>query len=208
MPDYTPPAEYRGAPQRFVLPAGSTMWRVHRQQRAATEFVKSKGKPPGGRFDDEPCQVWYGALDSGTAVAEVVLQSGATLVRRKAIAGLRASVVVTATDLAVVDLRTGPALAAAAQDGWLVTAEGREFPMTRRWGGWIRTHAPWAQGFVWATRGSDRHASVVLFGDRCDSTVLTPEPRYEVNLDDDFGTRWLNGQLVDYGAKVMPPNRK
>jgi hypothetical protein len=207
MPDYVPPADYRGEPRRCVLPAGSAVWRVHSQKRAATEFASAR-RSPGGRFHDDSLRVWCGALEPAPAVADVLLASGATLVRRVAIAGLRASVVVTAEDLAVVDLRTGPDLAAAAQDRWLVAAEGHEFPMTRRWGGWIRSNAPWAHGFVWATLGSAGRSSVVLFGDRCDSTVLAPEPRYEVDLDGESGIHWLNGQLVEYGAQVTVSRKK
>lgn len=218
MPDYTPPRDYKGTPTRFVLPAGHRVWLIHSQKRDAGEFTTSRTDrgTPGGRFDGtygDPYDVRYAALDSGAAVADVLLcwtgvRDGARAVRRVTVAGMRASAVSTVADLALVDLCTGPALAAVAQDGWLITADCADFPLTRRWGSWIRSKAAWAQGFVWATGGSAEHRSLVLFGDRCNSDVLDRTPHFTVDLDDELGAVWLNSQLLDFDAHIDPPRKK
>jgi hypothetical protein len=206
VPVYPPPVDYRGTPTRFVLPAGHRVWRIH--GRDAGVFTTPRA---GGRFDGA-YGVCYAALDPGAAVADALLGwagfgDGARVVRRVAVAGLRACAVATVTDLALVDLCSGPALAAVAQDGWLVTADGADFPLTRRWGSWIRSKAEWAQGFVWATGGSADHRSVVLFADRCEGDVLDGTPHFTVNLEDEFGAVWLNSQLLDFDAYIEPPRK-
>jgi len=217
VPDYTPPPDYQGTPLRHVLPAGERLWLVHGQKRDATEFTvpRTDVHTPGGRFDGtyaDPYGVCYAALDPSAALADVVFRSaGATrerVVRRAAVARMRASVVVTVEDLPLVDLCNGPALAAVAQDGWLVTADCGDYPLTRRWGSWIRSKALWARGFIWATGGSADHRSVVLFGDRCDSGVFLKDPYFALDLDDEIGTVWLNSQLVHVGAQIEPPRKR
>jgi len=209
VPDYPPPPEYRDTPVRYVLPAGRRLWLVHGQSSAAGEFTKP-GATPGGRFDGtygDPYDVLYAALDPGAVLVDTLLSSvgdGPRMVRRVSMAGMRASAVTTAVDLAMVDLCSGPALAAVAQDGWLVAADRADNPLTRRWGSWIRSKAHWAHGFVWATGGSADHRSVVMFGDRCDSDVLKT-PHFTVNLDDEFGAVWLVSQLMDLDAHIDPP---
>jgi hypothetical protein len=217
VPDYTPPTDYQGTPLRFVLPAESRLWLVHAQKRDATEFLvpSTDARAPGGRFDGtyaDPYPVCYAALDPAAALADVVLRStgatGARVVRRTSVARMRASVVATVEDLPLVDLRTGPALAAVAQDGWLVTADCGDYPLTRRWGSWIRSKAPWALGFVWATGGSAAHCSVVLFGDRCEARVFARDPYFTIDLDDEVGAVWLNSQLVSFGAQLEAPRKR
>ena len=210
MPDYPPPPEYRGSPVRFVLPAGHRLWVIHGRNTTPGTFAKA-GAVPGGRFDGtygDPYDALHAALDAGAVLVDTLLPAvgdGPRMVRRASVEGMRASVITTTVDLAMVDLCSGPALAAVAQDGWLVTADRADYPLTRRWGSWIRSQAPWACGFVWATGGRAGHRSAVIFGDRCDKEALDEAPRFTVNLDDELGAVWLNSQLLDFDAHVDPP---
>lgn len=214
MPDYDPPAHYVGRPNRYLLPAGTILWRLHRRDRAATEFTRHGSGARGGRFDGSPSDPYssYNAgLDAAATLAEVLLRSiplpvnGFRTLRRVSVAGQRASAVATAIELSLVSLLTTPDLTAAAQDHWLIYEEDCDDPRVRRWASWIRAKASWAEGFIWPARRDAAHALVVLFGDRCNADVLEPKALYDIDLDTEEGAAFLNGILVRYRVRVAPP---
>ncbi|HKS48314.1 MAG TPA: RES family NAD+ phosphorylase [Amycolatopsis sp.] len=212
MPDYDPPADYDGTPRRYLLPAGSTLWHIHPKNRKATDFTPYRqGRRSGaGRFDG-PYPAYNAGLDAATTLAELLLGSiplpakGFRTLRRASVAGRRVSAVATAAELSLVSLCDAVDLAAVAQDVWLIHAEDCHDPRVRRWAEWLRAQAPWAAGFIWPPRRDVSQRAVVLFGDRCDSGALDPEPLFGVDLDDEYGAVWLNGILVRYRVRIMPP---
>jgi hypothetical protein len=216
VPDYDPPTRYTGTPHRFLLPAETILWRLHSRKIAATAFTPFS-PTSGGRFDaplDDP----YGKHDTGTdaaaMLADILLRSvpphstSFRTIRRAAVIGQRASAITTATELHLVNLLDGPALAAVAQSRWLVAVEWTEFPRVQRWAGWIRTQAPWAHGFIWPATRNEHEQLIIMFADRCDSSAFEPDPLFEVDLDDDYGAVWLNGVMVRYRARINPPRKR
>jgi hypothetical protein len=215
MPPVAPPATAVVSLNLRQLAAGTTLWRVHPAAYAVTEF---KAKPSddlfgGGRFDGtsaDPYPFLYAAPELETALLETLVRSvpfddhGQRLLRRVAVASRRASALRVTRDLTLVSLLGTADLAAACQDEWLIQAEPRDYPQTRRWGSWLRAKAGAADGLVWPSRRNIGHQSVVLFGDRCDDALaVAREPT--VALDGGDGAAWLNERLAQYRIRVMPP---
>ncbi len=217
MPNASPPARFDGTPQRYRLPAGTRLWRVHHKKTEPTAFTERLADENfgGGRFDAtarDPFAYYYAGLAAGTALAEVLLRDlvpdsrGVRNIRRPAVRNRRSSVVSTSADLSLVSLLTGPALAAVAQDTWLIHADAGDYPATRRWASWIRTLAPDADGLIWPSKREGNAETVMLFGDRC-GTVLEIGTSSVIDLDDDIGAVWINALLAEYRAWVSPPRR-
>ncbi|MEV0054391.1 RES family NAD+ phosphorylase [Saccharopolyspora shandongensis] len=215
----TPPLEFEAAPTRYVLPADTTLFRLHDRRRHAAEFKPAQaGDAPGGRFDGtsaDPFPSYYAGLRVTTALAEVLLRNlgfgynGQRLIRRAQIADRRLSAVRTARELTLVSLLTGPDLAAVAQDSWLVDTEGKDaYERTRDWAAWIRTQAEWADGLIWPSKRDTGNQALVLFGDRCGADGLDgDEPELQIDLDTPIGEAWLAKMLAPYHAAVAPkPN--
>jgi hypothetical protein len=219
MPDYDPPSEHSELPHRFLLPEGSTLWHVHPQNRAATEFParRPKSEHYRGRFDGsaaEPYVPYNAGLDAATALATVFLggipydEAKFRTMRRVAVKGKRASAVATATDLHLVSLCDAVDLSAVAQDVWLIHSDEVRDPRLDGWTSWIREKADWADGFLWPSKGSVHKRCIVLFDDRCKRTeVFDPDPLFSVDLDNGFGAVWLNGVLVEYRVRIMHPQQ-
>ncbi len=47
-----------------------------------------------------------------------------------------------------------------------------DYALTQRWGAWMRTQAPKADGITWVSRQFNRASCVVLFADRCKNVLL------------------------------------
>ncbi|GAA2207277.1 hypothetical protein GCM10009850_027350 [Nonomuraea monospora] len=224
MPNTAPPRLYRAIPQLYLLPAGTSLWRVHLRCYKATDFNprESTGEPRrtdanfgGGRFDGtdrDPYPSYYAGLAAETALAETLLRDlpfndrGYRIIPRVLVRERRASVVVNTEDLILVDLLSGVAWAAVAQDGWLVHADPRDYHATRRWASWIREQEPRAQGLIWPSKREGGEPSVVLFGDRCPAGCLTPDS-FGRDLDDLEGADWVNERLAPYRAHLTRPRR-
>jgi hypothetical protein len=194
-------------PHRYLLPAGTVLWRIHSQKTDATEFTPTRRlfRSP---FDHDPgctagpdAQALVGdLLLRGIPVADRPFRT----VRRVRILGMRASAVSTAAELSLVSLLTTPALLAAGLTPRLLFTE-RADDEIGRWVPRIRDRAPWAHGLVQpADHDRTRHL-VVLFGDRCAPDTLGAPPIFTVDLDDEYGAVWLNGLLAPHHARVMPP---
>jgi hypothetical protein len=214
-----PPPSATASPQPVVLAAGTRLWRVHKRTRCGSEF-KAVGSDPhfgGGRFDStsaDPYPYLYAASERQTALLETLVRGipfndrGGRLIRRAAIADFRISAFGLTQDLTMLSLLTTPDLAAACQDEWLVQAVPSDYPQTRRWAQWLRSQAPWAQGFVWPSRRDLGRQAFILFGDRSPSGVLCFEPGSSVVLDDAEGADWINTHLAPYRISVKPPSRR
>jgi hypothetical protein len=215
VPLTLPPHELPGTPTRYVLPAGTTLWRVHGSARRVDEYdtprlTKGFG---GGRFDSEGPAGFpylYCSPDAGTALAERFvgdLDFSATatrMLRRKALQKQTASVCRTTTDLDLLSLVSGPDLAAVGQDGWLLSARGADLDLTRRWAVWLRERVRWAQGFVWQSSVDMPKTTMVLFGDACDSMALEPVDGMAYRLDDPDREGWLRYQLKPHHVVIDP----
>lgn len=211
-----PPKRYRATPHFRPLQAGTRMWRVHSRRFEATHFNHQSADVNfgGGRFDGtdlDPYPIYYAGLEARTALAEKLLrdipfeESGFRTIRRALVRGQRASAVETTKDLTLVDLCSGEALAAVAQDSWLVQAEPVDYHATRRWAVWIREQAPAAHGLIWRSKREMERPALVLFGDRCPADCLVTEPSSGRDLDDQEGAVWINQLLAPYQARVAMP---
>ncbi|ACY96986.1 RES family NAD+ phosphorylase [Thermomonospora curvata] len=218
MPPATPPEHYCPTPYLYTLPAGSRLWRVHKKERKPTDFNPrpARIKREGGRFDGttaDPYPYYYAALDADVALVETFLRDlpftheGNRLIVQKKVRGRRISAVETTMDLSLVDLLSGEALAAVAQDTWLIHALPEHYHLTRQWASWIREHAPQAQGMIWPSKREGAQPALVLFGDegRCPPDALRVVPDAGADFDDPAGFAWLNERLAPYRAHVMPP---
>lgn len=218
MPLARPPAAANASPTSFVLSAHTRLWRVHRKHRSSSDFKAINADPHfgGSRFDstaDDPFPFLYAAHDEQTALLETLARGipfndrGERLLRRAALTNVRISALEPKMDLTLISLLTTEHLADACQDEWLIQTSQSEYPQTRRWGQWLRSQAPWAQGFVWPSARSIGRQSVVLFGDRCPAGALEAVPGTAVDLYDAAGAIWLNKQLEPYRISVRPPLR-
>lgn len=219
MPEYLPPAKYSDTPHRYLLPAATMVWRVHRQKDEPADFTKyRRSRFPYGRFAGSPADhysSWHASQDATTILGDILLRSvpvsadGFRTVRRVTVAGLRASALSTSVELDLVSLRSAPDLAAVAQDIWLITADELRNPLVQRWASWIRSQAEWAAGFIWPPRLSAQHHLIILFGDRFDddqrTAIVDPDPIAYFDLDDDAGATWLNSVLRPHRARINPP---
>lgn len=216
MPNAHPPSRFRPEPHFHPLAAGSRLWRVHDREHSATSVRPWPADPNfgGGRFDGterDPYPAYYAGLEAGTALAETLLRGlpfndkGYRTIRRAHILGARASVIETTADLSLVDLCSGEALAAVAQDSWLIHADHTEYHATRRWAAWIRDQVPAAQGLLWPSKREGGRPALVLFLDRCPKDCLVVDTSSGQDLDDLEGAVWLNHQLAPYRARVRRP---
>lgn len=216
MPDYLPPPNYSDEPHRFLLPAETMMWRVHRRSKEPTDFTEyhDNRRFQYGRFRGtaaDPYASWHASPDAATILTDILLRgvelspTGYRTVRRVAVAGQCASALSTAVELQLVSLLSAADLAAVAQDVWLIHADDVHDPMIRRWASWIRFQAQWASGFIWSPRRAGRHQLVVLFEDRCKADVFDPDPITQIDLDDEYGAEWLNWVLRPYRARINLP---
>jgi RES domain len=216
MPFGPPPEKYSCRPNRWVMPAGTTLWRVHHMKYGPADFNKEAADRHfgGGRFDATDDAVYpflYGALADTTAVAETLLRDLAfpavrkRTLPRKSLSGRRLSSIETTTELHLVSLISGKDLAAVKQDTWLIHSEAKDYAFTRRWAHWLRDQAPWAQGFVWNTRRELGELAAVLFGDRCSPGALRAIRPPGLELDDAAGASQLNAMLGAYDVHVYPP---
>ena len=209
------PTRFDASPHFQPLPAGTRLWRVHDQRYQATGFNPRTADTNfgGGRFDGtdrDPYPTYYAGLGPETALAEALLRAipfndqGVRRIPRVSVRNRRLSTVETTGELALVDLCSGPALAAVAQDSWLIHAEAADYHATRRWASWIRDQAPKAQGLIWPSKREVGRRILVLFGDRCSGEILV-ERSPGRDLDDLEGAVTINRLLAPYGAVIAAP---
>jgi hypothetical protein len=224
MPAAEPPKGIQPCPEFFLLPAGSFLWRVSTGPSAGPARSPFQQLPAdlsaydparGGRFDPTPeCPYpyCYAALDDLTALCEVLLRhvgfsAPLRYLPRKEVAGRRLAMLETLAPLWLVSLLDAAGLAAVCQDSWLVHAEERDYPVTRQWAHWLRDSAgPDGQGpagIVWPSKRQPSGRAVLLFGDRCEGSVIGSSFG-ERALDDGAGTEWLNLRLSLLRTRLGP----
>lgn len=117
-PNQPPPSEYEGTPHKFLLPAGTTLTRIHSTSFGVTQFNPTVARSDllGGRFDATPGNEYaflYAAEDDATAISEALLRDlpideyGARLLPRARLSRLSISWLRTTLDLELVSLRSG-----------------------------------------------------------------------------------------------------
>lgn len=209
MPPVEPPRPFLPELRHAAIGAGVPMWRVTPVEYLDSLFrnesadVKGDGRA-GGRFDpgpDCPYPYTYVALDPVTAIAETLLRNRAftaagRLLRRDAYAARAVSILEPTRPLSLISLVEPEDLAAALQDGWLIHAEPRQYPRTRRWAHWFRECSDRADGIIWPSKRQPRGRVVLLFGD-VDRAGLAMRraPFGHRALDTEDGEQWLNGLL-------------
>lgn len=219
MPAALPPADYDGEPRRYLMPAFTRLYRVHRRERPGEQFwpVPADAHFGGGRFDstaEEPYPFLYAAFSERAALAETLLRSlpfdsrGERVLPRRTVQRRCISGLLTTVDLPLIALTSSPELAAVCQDAWLVQSEARDYPQTRRWARWLRDRAPWAMGLIWTSRQDVTEKVVILFGDRCPLGGVRPDGDRPVDLDDEIGAHWLNKQLAELRVSIRLPARR
>jgi RES domain len=75
-------------------------------------------------------------------------------------------------DLALIDLSTISLRKLGISRAELIDTDGSHYGETRRWALALYEQCPGAQGMKWTSRQDDTATTLVLFGDRCDSSVL------------------------------------
>ncbi|MGH3937876.1 MAG: RES domain-containing protein [Pseudonocardiaceae bacterium] len=213
MPPTEPPATLTAAPALQVVPRGTRLWRIHSAQIGAEKFLTGGGGiEPDGRFDgDYPAM--YVSFHQTTAVAERFLRNrnftsaGMRTLHRKKLAATVASVVETTTELTLLRLVSEKDFIALHQsDEWLVSAEERDYPLTRRWANRLRDQAAKTHGIVWPSAPDMPRHTAVLFGDRCPVGSLRAPAESAVELDDAAGAHWLTETLRHYRVRVSTPD--
>jgi hypothetical protein len=223
MPADSPPKNVRPQPRYTELPAGSFLWRVTKQPSPAAGGPVSpfRSLPAdladydprlGGRFDPTPeCPYLYcyAAYDDVTAICEVLMrdvgfEGPQRFLLKRDITGRRLVILETRKPLWLVTLQDAADLAAAGQDCWLVHAESTSYRLTRQWAHWLReSEAPDGNGpagLVWQSKRALGGRATLLFGDRCQDSVVCSSFG-ERQLDGD-GLDWLNLRLSQLRTQV------
>jgi hypothetical protein len=214
MPASAPPRGSQPVPNLVTLPAGTTLWRVHRRAQKDAIFREKPTAEPfgGGRFESNethPYPYCYLAYEDTTALCETLLRSlpyrngGDRLLLRSAVKGRQLVPVETLHELSLLSLMTGADLAAVCTDEWLIHAEQPDYPKTRSWAHWLRGKVPHAQGMVWPSKRNIGGTAVILFGDRCLDAIRWAAAA-PVNLDDDRGAQLLSHQLAPFRVVLRP----
>jgi hypothetical protein len=203
------------SPERYVLPAGSELWRCHETRFEATAFNPNpvRSRVGGGRFDgtqEDPYPFLYAAPDPATALAEVLLRDmefsgpySVRLVPWADVVGRTLSKVRTTEDLLLVRLIEEEDLAAVFQTSRLL--ETTEYHGTRQWASRMRGQVPDAPGLWWQSRWHRPRGAMVLFGDRCGAEPLKAVPGHAHNLGTLEGAAEANRLLAPLRAVIAPP---
>jgi hypothetical protein len=217
---YPPPAKLDGTAPHVVIPAGSTLRRVHPQATAPDGFDSPRSGVfgGGGRFDGTVSRGYRTLCASDapeTAIAERFLREFAATpgtpryLPQKSLRGQVLSELRTTTDLTLIRLVSARDLAAVHQDDWLVTSRADEFAATREWGAWLHDQVPRAQGILWQSIADMPRSTIVLFEDRClgpRPVVDVPEHRRLLDAPEQAG--WLAGLLAPYGVRTHVTDRR
>ncbi len=219
-PNQPPPSRYAGRPSTFLLPAGTTLTRVHSTAFRVTQFNPTLAlhSLQGGRFDATPEDEYaflYAAEDDATAVSEALLRDlpadehGARLLPRASLSQLSISWLRATADLELVSLRSGRDLAAIGQDAWLTASPAADYAATRWWASAIRGWAPRASGLTWRSYREPEGFAYVFFADRCpegcfeEVTDGLPVPPGDQSLDAGPARLYVEGLLASYRVALM-----
>jgi len=126
---------------------------------------------------------------------------------QREVAGRSLALLETTRPLCLVSLLEAADLAAVRQDTWLIHAEPAHYPMTQRWGQWLRDSAGLGAagppaGILYPSQRQPTGRVVVLFGDRCAGAVV--HSAFGARRLDDGGLGWLNRRLSLLNTRVRP----
>ncbi|NMR29191.1 RES domain-containing protein [Crystallibacter degradans] len=187
-----------------VLPAGTTIYRVHDTKLAATEFNPGYGRSRFAFFGDPPVPALSAAETEAAAVAETLLHdipvSGGEielrLVQRKVLSPL----------LVRRELR----LAALLGDGFRrLGVERTELTVTpaARYGDTVRwaeaLHAGGVDGLVWMSNRHDTSRAYILFGDRVAGSDLAPREDGKRAFAFPDQLDWLTRRFQALGVNIV-----
>jgi RES domain len=216
LPAIEPPAECPGRPVTTRVPAGSVLFRVHRDTRRPYEFNPAARWPTGpgvpvegGRFDsdDGSYAYLYAAVTEAGAFAESFARdldytaAGPRPLPRARVARKEVSAVFVQRDLQVVETQAAAAQQLG-QDDWLTTCDEGGYPLTRRWARAIRRWVPSGDGLEWRSKRDPTQRVLVLWGDPTRAAdgcgLLAPEPDLAdtTPLDEGIGRVRLAGFLA------------
>lgn len=221
MPDVkVPAATVRATPHRFVLPAGTTLWRVHSAAYPVTSFnpYPADTHYEGGRFcsyegDGEHLPYLYAGFSERTALMETLVRSlpfaegGWRWIKRAAVRGKVLSRIETTCDIPLVELVGMERLAAVHQDEWLIQSPPHDYPNTRRWAAWIRGQAPWSQGLRWPSKRDLDGLACILYERGGATGLVKPADAEPVPLDTAAGAVLLNRLLAPLRITIDPPGQ-
>ncbi len=219
-PNQPPPPRYAGRPARFLLPAGTTLTRVHSTAFGVTQFNPTLALDDlqGGRFDATPEDEYAflcAAEDDATAVSEALLRDlpvdeyGARLLPQSRLSQVSIGWLRLTVDLELVSLRSGRDLAAVGQDAWLTASPAAEYASTRRWASAIRGWTPRACGLTWRSHREPEGFAFVFFADRCpegcfeEVTDGLPVPPDDQSLHAGAARLYVEGLLASYRVALM-----
>ena len=179
MPATEPPVECPGRPVTTKVPAGTVLFRIHRDTRRPYEFNPTVRRPAGpedvvegGRFDsdDGSYAYLYAAFTEEGAFAECFARdldytrAGPRPLPRARVAGMVVSAVFVERDLELVETQAAAAQQLG-QDDWLTTSDEGAYPLTRRWARAIRGWVPRCDGLEWRSKRDPGQRVLVLWGD-------------------------------------------
>ncbi|WP_436692391.1 RES family NAD+ phosphorylase [Geodermatophilus sp. CPCC 205506] len=211
VPYREPPSDLPGNPTYVTIPAGESLFRIHLNAFAPTQFNPNPVSNPfrAGRFDSTAgdFSYLYAAQTIAGAVAEVLLRDipeseigQPRLVPLAQVRGRRLSEIRVQRPLRLVDL-TGPGAHAFSQDSWLTKCDGVYYPYTQHWAKRIREWCPDAVGLLWRSRIDDNETVLVLFGDRVTADALIKWGG-ATNLALGRGRKLLDPVLAKYNAEL------
>jgi hypothetical protein len=206
------PAACPGQPVPRVLPAGSSLFRVHRlhptRHVGAYNHQPPTADQPGGRFDtlDRSIGHFYAGLSVEGAVAEALLRDDrrptavVREIRKPQLRGLVLSRFLAPHDLPLVSL-AGPDLGQVGQDVWLTKCEPDLYPETQPWGAAIRSWCEWAVGFAWRGRLNENEFACVLYAAGSPSAPLDPA-EVSLPLDSGVGLELVRAVLLPHAVTI------
>lgn len=177
----------------WVLPAGTTLHRVHLSRYGATQF--NPGTQGNARFSPirnaqgQPVPTLYAGATLACALMETVFHDVPftpgfkSLDRQKLEAQMHARLHVQ-HELTLIDLSTIALRKLGITRRQLIDTEKDAYPDTRRWAEAIHHQCQTAQGLSWISRQDDSARAFVLFGDRISARSLKPIGHPTPLLDD------------------------
>lgn len=169
---FPPPPTGLPRPARSeILPAGTTLWRVHSRRFGCTQ-MNPTAQPTvdaGGRFDsiDGAFAYLYAADSVDGAIAETLCRDlpsalrGPRIVPRAAVTGRILSPITVTADLSVAALH-GAHLTVIGQSLWLTKCDAAEYLLTRQWAAAIFAADPSLEGLAYRPRHNEDHRAWML----------------------------------------------
>ncbi len=209
---YPPPERPPNEPVVSVIPAGTTLYRVHSASFGPVDFNPTDPDAPeaggGGRFDSLAGKppFLYAARSAGTSIAEALLRDvpfddrGMRELPRVALERRCLSEVLVVEDLEVVAAH-GEGLSRLGQDTWLTRCDAAEYAQCRAWGAAIMGWFPQAAGLEWRPRHDDDGLAVCLYETRAGHAL---EAGRTLELWRGEGLALARAALLRFG--VAPPS--